>query len=91
MLCFNANAGNFLDILEQPLPLAGMRSHLPPQTHKVSTNLSDPEDEESFTSTSPQQDSSGEFVCMCVCACVCLCVCIPAEHFADTYNVTGYV
>ena len=77
MLYLNANAVDFLNILEHPLPLAGMRSHLPPQLHMSPQMLSDPEDEDPFTSTSPQQDW----------------VCIPTKHFADRYNViiAGYV
>ena len=50
----------------------------------LSHKLSDPEDEDPFTSTSPQQDSF-EFVCTYVCECVCVCVCIPAKHFADSF------
>lgn len=57
MLYFNANAGDFLNIVEHPLPPAGMRSHLPPQPHTSPQMLSYPEDEDTFTSTSPQQDS----------------------------------
>ena len=52
-----------------------MRSNLPPQQHMSPQMLSDPEDEDPYiTSTSPQQDSSGEFVCTYVCECVCVCV-----------------
>ena len=87
MLYFNANAG----------------AHLPLQPHMYPQMLSDPEDEDPFTSTSPQQDSSGEFVCTYVCECVCVCVrsfvfvlvymCISAKHLSDSYNVviTGCV
>ena len=49
MLYFNANAGDFLNILEHLLPLAEMRSHLPLQPHTSPQMLSDPEDEDPFT------------------------------------------
>ena len=53
---------------------------------------SDPEDEETFASTSPQQDSSGEFLCTCICACgsVCVYVCIPVNHFVKSYKLCYY-
>ena len=67
MLYFNANAGDFLNILEHPLP-----TNLPPQPQTSPQMLSDPEYEDPFIYTSPQQNS-GEFVCTYVCECVCMC------------------
>ena len=75
MLYFNANAGDFLNIMEHPLPLARMRSHLPRQPQSSPQMLSDSEDEDPFNSTFPQLNS-GEFVCTYVCVCVCVSVCV---------------
>ena len=66
MLYFNANAGALFKYFGAPSATSqdeelstSAATHMSPQM------LSDPEDEDPITSTSPQQDSSGEFVCTC--------------------------